>query len=136
MNNHNLHANIAYIAYRLITGRKIASLYKISDILESRNTDITSHLDNEFIRDFDEKHREYTPGYSNNCNYNFTSQTGDSFDIFINEQNFVLHIRGSSSYFIGNIWDDKIYIHDHRASSHCRYKILKCVEEDEKAEKF
>lgn len=125
-----LYAHIAYIAYRLITGRKITSLFNTSD---SGPTDMTGHLDSPLLKEFDQKHHDYVPGLAGNCTYNFTASTGSSFDIFINEQNFVLHIPGSAAYFIGNVWNDTIYLHDHRTSGYCRYKILKCVEEEEKA---
>lgn len=132
MKNKDLYVHIAYIAYRLITGRKIISLLNTS---ESGGTDMTGHLDSALLKEFDQKHQGYVPGFAGNCTYSFTASTGSSFDIFINRQNFVLHIKGSSAYFIGNIWNDTIYLHDHRSSGHCKYKILKCVEEEEKVVK-
>lgn len=132
MTDKNLYAHIAYIAYRLITGKKAASLLNISG---SDGVDMSRHLGTDFLKEFDQKHCDYVPGFAGDCNYRFTASTGGSFDIFINEQNFVFHIPGTAAYFIGNIWHDTIYLHDHRTSGHCQYRIMKCVEKEEKVVK-
>lgn len=119
MNQHT-HACIAYIACRLISGKRITFLYDISG---SQEIDISRLQDAEFLKEFDEKHRDYVPGFARDCSYEYTSGSGHSIDIFINWRTFILHLRGSSAYFIGNIQRDMIYIYDHKESSHLRYRI-------------
>jgi len=129
MNQHT-HAGIAYIAGRLISGKRITFLY---DISESREIDVISLLDAEFLKEFDEKHRDYVPGYARDCRYEYTSSSGYSIEIFINCRTFILHIRGSSAYFIGNIQRDIIYLYDHKESAHLRYRITGYADDHKKA---
>lgn len=117
---------IAYIACRLISGKRITSLY---DIGGARKIDVKSILEADFIRDFDERHRNYVPGFASECRYEYTSDTGHDMDIFINWKTFILHIKGSAAYFIGNVRGDTIYLYDHKGSAHFRYRITSCAEE-------
>jgi hypothetical protein len=119
--NQFTHAGIAYVVCRLISGKKIAVLY---DVSESREINTTELLKEGFLRDFDENHRDYIPGYASDCSYRFTSSSGFSLEIFINLKTFILHICGSSAYFIGNVRGDTIYIYDHRRAAHARYRVL------------
>ncbi|MEW6108815.1 MAG: hypothetical protein AB1632_06575 [Nitrospirota bacterium] len=128
MNSH-IHACIAYIVCRLISGRKIASLY---DCSESRIINIAGLPDAKGLSEFDEKHRDYVPGYASGCMYEYSFKNGHSIEVFITESTFVVHVNGSSAYFIGNVLEDKIYIYDHRASAHFYYRIDECAVEQGK----
>ncbi len=124
--NHFTHAGVAYIVCRLITGKRVAVLYDVSG---SNEIDMT-HLVNEgFLREFDEQHKDYIPGYANDCSYRFTSAAGYSIEIFINLKTFILHICGSSAYFIGNVRGDMIYLYDHKGSAHSRYRVSRYAED-------
>ncbi len=124
--NRFTHAGIAYIVCRLISGRKAASLFDVSN---SKEIDMEELTKDGFLREFDEKHRDYVPGYANECDYRFTSSSGYSVEIFINLKTFILHIRGSSAYFIGNVRGDTIYLYDHRGSAHFRFRVSRYAED-------
>lgn len=123
------HAGIAYIVCRLMSGKKVASLY---DVSESKEIDMTGLVREGFLREFEEKHKDYLPGYANDCSYRFASDSGYSIEIFVNLKTFILHICGSSAYFIGNIRGDTIYLYDHKRSSHFRYRVLRYAGERQK----
>jgi hypothetical protein len=125
VNDTTLHA-IVYIACRLISGRRVASLF---DILRSREVDMEGILGTGILREFDERHRDYVPGYADECRYTVTSENGTSIELFINERTFIVHIAGTPAYFIGNIQRDSVYLYDHKNSMHFRYRIIRCIEE-------
>lgn len=127
------HASSIYIACRLITGKSPAFLY---DLENSHEIEIAGVLDIDFLREFDEKHQDYVPGFASNCTYQYTSGTGVSFDIFINEKTFVIHVNNSPAYFIGNLRNDTVYLYDHEKSSHFRYRITAYIEDHKKEEKL
>jgi hypothetical protein len=120
------HAGIAYIVCRLITGKRAAILYDISGPNE---IDMTKLVNDGFLGEFDEHHKDYIPGYANDCNYRFASTSGHSIEIFINLKTFILHICGSSAYFIGNVRGDTIYLYDHKGSAHFRYRVSRYSED-------
>jgi hypothetical protein len=116
----------------LITGKSPAFLYDLTDSLE---IEIAGVLDLEFLREFDERHRGYIPGYASDCSYRHTAKTGFSFNIFINEKTFIVHVYGSAAYYIGNLRNDTVYLYDHEKSSHFRYRITAYIEDRRKEEK-
>ena len=126
------HACIIYIACRLITGKRPAFLY---DLENSQETEIAGVIDIDFLREFEEKHKDYVPGYASNCTYQYTAGTGFALNIFINEKTFIVHVNGSSAYYIGNLRNDTIYLYDHDKSTHFRYRITAYIEDHRKAEK-
>jgi hypothetical protein len=119
---------IAYIAGRLITGKRIATLYDFSQL---QHINITSLPDAESLREFDRLYRDYIPGYASGCTYKYTSSTGHSIDLSFNGNTFIGHISGSSAYFVGNVRGDNIYVFDHEDSAHLNYKISGCIVEYE-----
>ena len=119
------HAGIAYIVCRLITGKKIAVLYDVSG---SAEIDMAALITEGFLREFDEQHKDYIPGYANDCSYRFTSRSGYSIEIFVNLKTFILHICGSSAYYIGNVRGDTIYLYDHKSAAHSRYRVSRYKE--------
>ena len=125
------HACITYIACRLITGKKPAFLY---DIQNAREIEVAGILDPEFLSEFDEKHIDYIPGYSNNCSYRCSVGVNFISDIFINEKTFIVHINGTAAYFIGNLRNDVVYLYDHHKSTHFRYRITAYMEDHRKEE--
>lgn len=128
--NQFTHAGIAYIVCRLITGKKIAVLYDVSG---SAEIDMAELITEGFLREFDEHHKDYIPGYATDCSYRFTSGSGYSIEIFVNLKTFILHICGSSAYFIGNVRGDTIYLYDHKRAAHSRYRVSRYSEDREKA---
>src|SRR5512135_972106 len=130
--NQFTHTGIAYIVCRLITGKRVAVLYDVSGANE---IDMTKLVNDGFLREFDEHHKDYIPGYANDCSYRFSSTSGYSMEIFINLKTFILHICGSSAYFIGNVRGDTIYLYDHKGAAHSRYRVSRYAGERDKTEK-
>jgi hypothetical protein len=126
--NHDTYIYIAYITGRLISGKKIATLY---DYSQTGYVHLSKLADNSFFKDFDEKHRDYIPGYATGCRYQYSLDSGQTVELSINGSSFIGHIRGTSSYFLGNIKGDSIYIFDHEKSEHFNYKISAHVVEHE-----
>lgn len=125
---YHIHAYIAFIAGRLITGKRIATLYDFSRL---QHIDITSLPDAESLKEFDRAHQDYIPGYSSGCTYKYTTSTGHYIDLSFNGNTFIGHVSGSSAYFVGNVRGDSIYIFDHEESSHVNYRISGCIVEHE-----
>lgn len=130
--NQHLHARIAYIACRLITGKRAAALYNHT---ASREVDMADLPDAAFLKEFDEKLRDYVPGFASNCTYRYEPGSDPAIEIFLNERTFIIHVNGSDAYFIGNIQRDMVYLYDHRESAHFRYRVIAYVEDQEKAAK-
>jgi hypothetical protein len=126
------HACITFIASRLITGKSPAFLYNLRN---SGEIEIAAVLDTDFLREFNEKHRDYVPGYASDCSYHYSSGSCFSLDIFINKKTFVVHINDTDAYFIGNIWNDTIYLYDYNKSSPFRYRMATYIEDHKKEEK-
>ena len=126
------HACITYIACRLITGKSPAFL---CDLETSEEMEVAGVLDIDFLREFDEKHRGYVPGFASNCTCQYTADCDFVLNIFINEKTFIVQINGSAAYFIGNLRNDTIYLYDHDKSTHFRYRITAYLETHKKEEK-
>jgi hypothetical protein len=127
--NSYTHAGIAYIVCRLISGKRAAALYDLSC---GKEIDMYALSEKGFLREFDLQHQDYIPGYASECSYQFTSSSGFSTEIFINQKTFILHIRGSSAYFIGNVRGDTIYLYDNMDSAHFRFRVSRYAEDREK----
>ena len=132
MDYHTQHACIAYIACRLISGKSPAFIY---DLEQSQEMEMAGVLDINFLREFDEKQKDYVPGFASNCTYHYTADTDFSLDIFINKKTFVVHINDSDAYFIGNLRNDTVYLYDHNLSTHFRYLITAYIDDRKKEEK-
>lgn len=118
--NTTIRISIAYIACRLITGKRISAL---RDLLLDTEVDLSAVVNSEFIREFDDQHRDYLHGYASDCTYRYTSSDGPAIDIFINDRTFIVHVCGSKAYFIGNLRSDKLYLYDHHNAEHLRFHI-------------
>ena len=123
------HAGIAYVVCRLISGKRAAALY---DVSRSKEIDMLQLSGEGFLSEFDARHCDYIPGYASECSYQFTASSGFSIEIFINQKTFILHIRGSSAYFIGNVRGDAIYLYDHRSSAHFRFRVSRYADDFDK----
>lgn len=104
---------------RLITGRKIVSLY---DEDAGRKVDLSESSD--FLKEFESKHGDYVTGIADSSNYDYTSDSGLSLNIFISDRTFIVHVKGSSAYFIGNVRNDSIHVYDHKASKGFLFRVL------------
>lgn len=131
MDHHTQHVCITYIACRLITGKHPAFIY---DLETEQEMEIAGALNINFLREFDEMHKDYLPGYASNCSYQYTADTDFALNIFINEKTFIVHINGSAAYYIGNLRNDTIYLYDHDNSNHFRYRITAYIEDHRKEE--
>ncbi len=89
---------------------------------------MTEFIRDEFLKEFDERHKDYIPDYTNECSYRFTSSSGYAIEIFIYLKTFVFHVSGRPVYFIGNVRGDRIYLYDHNRSVHCRYRVTRYAE--------
>ena len=127
--NRNILVSIAYIACRLIAGKKITSLY---DIDSAKNIDIKDILDADFIREFDERQADHIRRHAKGQMYEYKPVTGHPIEIFIDKRNFILHIKGSPAYFIGNVHKDIICFYNHKDETHFKYEIKGWSEEDAK----
>ncbi len=125
MNSHT-YACIAYIVGRIIAGKKISSVY---DYAKLRHIDITSLPDFDYIKEIDDTKWRNTTGYFSNSRYQYSFINGKTFDIIIEGNTFIGHTSESSSYFIGNVRGDSIYIYDHEESAHINYRISGCTVE-------
>lgn len=125
--NRQILVSVAYIACRLIAGKKITSLY---DTGEAKEIDVKKILDAEFIREFDEKHKA---GHTRGRMYEYKPSTGHPIEIFIDKRNFILHIKGSAAYFIGNVQKNNICFYNHKEASHFNYEIKAWSGESDKA---
>ncbi len=129
MNRHIL-VSVAYIACRLITGKRIASLY---DLAEARNINVKEILDAEFIKELDERQVDHIRSHAKGKMYEYKPSTGYPIEIFIDKRNFILHIKGSAAYFIGNVHKNNICFYNHKEASHFNYEIKAWSGESEKA---
>ncbi len=118
--NDQVRAGVSYVACRLITGRRIRTLFSLAD---DRMIDMAALADSGLLRDFDAQHEGYIPGYANDCTCRFSAENGRSLEIFVNSRTFIAHVCGSQAYFIGTIRGDTIYLYDHHESLHLRYRI-------------
>lgn len=130
--NQQRHASIAYVACRLIVGKRIAILF---DVASTQEIVMEGLPDAEALRTFDGQLKGYVPGFASECTYQFEAGDGTEAEIFLNERTFIAHMRGSDAYFIGNIQRDMVYLYDHKASAHFRYRVLAYVEDQQKAAK-
>ncbi len=126
MNRHIL-VSVAYIACRLISGKRITSLY---DIDAAKDINVKEILDAEFITEFDERHRK---GLIKGRMYEYKpSSIEHPIEIFIDKRNFIIHIKGSAAYFIGNVQKDIICFYNHKDETHFKYEIKGWSEEGTK----
>lgn len=130
--NQQLHASIAYVACRLIMGKRVAIFF---DVASSREIPMGKLRDATPLAVFDEQLKDYVPGFARDCTYRYEPVEGMVVEIFLNERTFIVHVRGSDAYFIGNIQRDMVYLYDHKESAHFRYRVLAYVEDQEKAGK-
>lgn len=124
------HTAVIYMAFRLITGKRVSFL---SDLATGASVEIADVPDSGFISAFEEGHRDYLPGYASDCRHEFRADSGQSVEIFINERTFIAHVRGTDAYFIGNIQRDIIYVFDQKANVHFKYRTTCFPDEEKKA---
>ena len=94
---------IAYIAGRLITGKRIASLYDFNNL---SHIEIESLPDAACLTEFDCKHKDYASASHGRYKYWFCCTKDHAIDLSIKGNTFVGKITGSTAYFIGNVRGD------------------------------
>lgn len=127
--NRRILVSVAYIACRLIAGKRITSLY---DIDGARDINVKESLDAEFIKEFDERQVDHIRSRAKGRMYEYKPGTGHPIEIFIDKRNFIIHVKGSSAYFIGNVQKDVICFYNHRDETHFKYEIKGWSEEEPK----
>ncbi len=124
--NSHTHAFIACVAGRLISGKRIATLY---DYVQARHINIRELPNVSCITEFDARHRDYIPGYSSGYIYQYTCEDGRTIDLCIKGNSFVGRFMGTATYFVGTVRGDAIYLFDHEESAHINYRISGCAVE-------
>jgi len=119
---------IAYIAGRLITGKRIASLYDFNSL---SHIEIVRLPDADCLSEFDCKYKYYNSGNSGKYIYWFNCKKDHAIDLSVNGSTFMGKITGSTAYFIGNVRGDLIHIYDREDSLHLNYRISGCMPEEE-----
>ncbi|MDH4231836.1 MAG: hypothetical protein OEW04_07370 [Nitrospirota bacterium] len=127
MKRHN-RTRVAYIAGRLITGKRIASLYDFTTLTD---VEIESLPDADRIRELDFEYNNYAKGNAFKYAFRHEFTEKHAIDLTINGNTFMGRITGSSAYFIGNVRGDSIYIFDYEDAALLNYRISGCVLEDE-----
>lgn len=123
----NNRTRIAYIAGRLITGKRIASLYDFNNL---SHIEIGSLPDADCLTEFDCKHKDYAFANAGRYKYWFCCKKDYAIDLSIKGNTFMGKITGSTAHFIGNVRGDLIYIYDHEDSLHLNYRISGCMPEE------
>jgi len=123
MKKHN-RTRIAYIAGRLITGKRIASLYDFKNLAD---IEIGSLPDADRLRELNYEYNNYVNGNAFKYTFWHDFSVKHAIDLRINGNTFMGRITGSSAYFIGNVRGDRIYIYDHEDSEHLNYRISGCI---------
>jgi len=116
--------SIAYIAGRLITGKRIASLYDFNNLTHIE----IDHLPNaDCLQKIGGTYKDYVKGSESKykCLYHF--EENHAIDLSINGRTFMGRITGSNAYFIGNVRDNSIHIYDHEDALHLNYRISGCM---------
>ena len=115
---------IAYIAGRLITGKRIASLY---DFNELSQIEIASLPDAYYLREFGGKYKDCAAGGAGKYKYWVDCKKEHAIDLSINGSTFMGRITGSRACFLGNVRGDLIYIYDHEDALHLNYRISEYI---------
>jgi len=111
---------IAFIAGRLITGKRIASLYDFNDLLQ---IEIASLPDADSLAEFDGKCRDHAAGRSGKYKYWVDCKKDHAIDLSINGSTFMGRITGSTACFLGNVRGDLIHIYDQEDALLLNYRI-------------
>lgn len=128
--NRHIPVSVAYIACRLIAGKRITSLY---DIDRAKDINVKEILDAEFIKELDERQVNHIRSLAKGKMYEYKPGAGHPIEIFIDKRNFIIHVKGSSAYFIGNMQKDVICFYNHKDEKHFKYEIKGWSEESDKA---
>ena len=113
------HTCIAHIAGRLIAGKGVTSM---SDYYQSLEIEATGLPNDKCLRQFHYINWNCLsdpPGIS----YQYRYKAGYSIDIASREISFIGYARESSSYFIGAVRGDSIYLYVHKQSAHFNFRI-------------
>ena len=120
----SVYASIAVIAAQLIAGKAVTSLF---DFSLPGTLEIDRLPNAPRLKEFQELFRDYLPGYATGGSYQYRiDESGETLEITFNGTSFICRIVGSSSYFVGNVRGDAIYIFDHAASSAVNFRISRC----------
>jgi len=111
---------IAYIAGRIISGKRLFVLY---DYARALHIDMSSLPHSHCLKQFGNgrkislSHSDWGGRYRYACGY------GHFFDIAVHGTTFIGYASEGSSHFIGNVRGEAIYLYDHGESTHYNYRI-------------
>jgi len=115
--------SIAYIAGRLTTGKRIASLY---DFTHLDHIGIDSLPKAECLQKIASTYGSVKES-SNKYQCCYHVEEDQAIDLSINGSTFMGYVTGSNAYFIGNVRGDMIHIYDEEDSLHLNYRISGCM---------
>ncbi|TAL24779.1 MAG: hypothetical protein EPN94_06590 [Nitrospirae bacterium] len=104
----------------MIAGKRVSSLY---DPDEAKNINVKEILDAEFIKEFDERQVDRIRSHAKGKMYEYKPGSGHPIEIFIDKRNFIIHVKGSSAYFIGNVHKDIVCFYNHKDETYFKYEI-------------
>lgn len=126
----DIHARIAYLVGRLISGKSVSSLY---DYDRSARIEVADLTDAASLREFNYFEWSYMAGTGKrSTKFRYSSQDGRFIDLAIKGNTFIGFIQESDSPFMGMMRGDSVYIFDQKAAAHFTYKIYgEAAEPDE-----
>lgn len=115
------HACIAFIAGRLISRKKIVSLY---DYSRSCDIDISNLPAAEELASFDYISWSHMAKSSGISKFKYNLGAGQHIDISIKGNTFIVYTTEDTAHFIGTVRGDTVYIYDHRSSAHFNFRMM------------
>jgi hypothetical protein len=115
------HACVAYIAGRLISGRKILSLY---DYAQSCDIDISNLPRAEELSSFDYISWSHMAKSSGISKFKYNLGAGNHIDISIKGNTFIVYMTEETAHFMGTVRGDTVYIYDHKSSAHFNFRMM------------
>lgn len=115
---------IAFIAGRLISGKRIASLYDMDNLM---TVDIDNQPEADCLREFDLQYRDFSGSDGDNFHCRLSFEKKHAIALTIKGTTFIGYITGSTAVFMGKVQGDSISIYDREDSLHLHYRISGCV---------
>ena len=115
---------VAYVAAKLISGKKILHLYDCSMAERINTSDLASPMS---ASPFASLKKVYLPGSPRTNRYRYSFDNGQFIEITINGTSFIGVAKEGDAHFVGNVKGDAVYVYDQERSSHFNYRIIRCA---------